>query len=242
MPDTAGSAAHPHLIVGAGKQGTIYLVDRDNMGHYNGTDGINGNDNQIVQSLPGADRRRVEFARLLQHRIYYQGNGDVMKAFLITNGVIAATPDSRSATSYGFPGATPAISANGTNNGIAWDVQADAYLSSGPAVLHAYNATNLAIELYNSSQNLARDNPGGAVKMTPPVIAGGKVYVGAEYAVSVFGLAVFLPAPAISPSAGAFTNSVAISIADSRPALPFITRWTAPPRLPVRRSTPAHST
>jgi len=80
-----------------------------------------------------------------------------MKAFLITNGVIVPTPDSRSTTSFGFPGATPTLSANGTNNGIAWIIQADAYLSSGPAVLHAYNATNLALELYNSSQNLARD-------------------------------------------------------------------------------------
>ena len=215
LPDNVGSAAHPHLIVGAGKQGTIYLVDRDNMGHYNGTDGINGNDSQIVQSLPGAIGGVWSSPAYFNHRIYYQGNGDVMKAFLITNAVIVATPDSRSPTSFGFPGATPTLSANGTNNGIAWIIQADAYLSSGPAVLHAYNATNLAIELYNSSMNLARDNPGGAVKMTPPVIAGGKVYVGAQYAVSVFGLAIFLPTPTISPAGGAFTNSVLISLADT---------------------------
>jgi len=215
LPDSVGSTAHPHLIVGAGKQGTIYLLDRDNMGHYNGTDGVNGNDSQIVQSLPGAIGGVWSSPAYFNNRIYYEGNGDVMKAFLITNGVIVATPDSRSATSFGFPGATPTISGNGTNNGIAWVIQADAYLSSGPAVLHAYNATNLALELYNSSMNLARDNPGGAVKMTPPVIAGGKVYVGAEYAVSVYGSAVFLTAPSISPAGGTFTNSVAVMLADA---------------------------
>jgi hypothetical protein len=219
LPDDAGSAAHPHLIVGAGKEGKIYLVDRDNMGHYNGTDGVNGNDNQIVEELPGAIGGVWSSPAYFNHRIYYQGNGDVMKAFLITNGIIVATPDSRSGTSFGFPGATPTISANGTNDGIAWVIQADAYLSSGPAVLHAYNATNLAQELYNSSMNLARDNPGGAVKMTPPVIAGGKVYVGAEYAVSVYGLANFPPAPTISPAGGTFTNSVLISLADPTPGV-----------------------
>ena len=215
LPDSVGSAAHPHLIVGAGKEGKIYLLDRDHMGHYNGTDGMNGTDSQIVEELPGAIGGVWSSPAYFNNHIYYQGNGDVMKAFLITNGFIAATPDSRSATSFGFPGATPTLSANGTNDGIAWIIQADAYLSSGPAVLHAYNATNLAQELYNSGLNLARDNPGGAVKMTPPVIANGKVYVGAEYAVSVYGLAVFLAAPVISPIGGTFTNSVLISLTET---------------------------
>ena len=210
LPDSVGSAGHPHLIVGAGKEGTIYLIDRDNMGHFN-----SANDNQIVQELSGAIGGAWSSPAYFNNRIYYNGNGDVMKAFLITNGVIATAPDSRSANSIGFPGATPTISANGTNNGIAWVIDDGAYLSSGPAVLHAYNATNLALELYNSSQNLARDNPGPAVKMVPPVIAGGKVYVGAQYSVSVFGPAIFLPAPTISPAGGTFIDSVAVTLADT---------------------------
>src|SRR5260370_1897875 len=210
LPDSAGSASHPHLIVGAGKAGKIFLIDRDNMGQFNAA-----SDNQIVEGLPGAIGGVWSSPAHFNHRIYYQGNGHVMKAFLITNGLIVATPESRSTTSYRFPCATPTISANGTNNGIAWSIQADAYLSSGPAVLRAYNATNLALELYNSSQNLARDNPGGAVKMTPPVIAGGKVYVGAEYALSVYGTAVFLPAPVISPGGGDFHNSLIVTLADA---------------------------
>ncbi len=210
LPDSVGSATHPHLIVGAGKEGKIYLVDRDNMGHFN-----SGNDSQIIQSLANAVGGCWCSPAYWNNYIFYQGNGDVMKAFLITNGVIAATPTSKSATSFGFPGATPTISAYGTNNGIAWIIDPTPYLSSGPAVLHAYNATNLAIELYNSSMNLARDNPGGAVKMVPPLIAGGKVYVGAEYAVSVFGNAFFLAKPTISPNGSNFTGSVSVTLADA---------------------------
>ncbi len=214
LPDSVGSTNHPHLIVGAGKAGKIFLLDRDNLGQFN-----SANDNQIVEGLPGAIGGVWSSPAYWNNRIYYQGNGDVMKAFLITNGLIVVTPESQSTTSYGFPGATPTVSANGTNNGIAWSIQADAYLSSGPAVLHAYNATNLALELYNSSQNLSRDNPGGAVKMVPPVIAGGKVYVGAQYALSIFGPAIFLPAPTISPAGGAFTNSVLVTLADATPGV-----------------------
>jgi mono/diheme cytochrome c family protein len=212
LPDSVGSAAHPHLIVGAGKEGKIYLVDRDNMGHFQA-----GNDSQIVQELPGAIGGVWSAPAYWNNRVYYNGNGDKLKAFLLTNGLFVATPESQSATGIGFPGATPTISANGTNNGIAWVIDAGAYLSSGPAVLHAYNATNLAIELYNSSQNLSRDNPGGAVKMVPPVIAGGKVYVGAEYAVSVFGTSAFLSAPTIAPNGGTFANSVLVALVDATP-------------------------
>jgi uncharacterized repeat protein (TIGR03806 family) len=215
LPDSVGSVAHPHLMIGAGKEGKIFLIDRDNMGHYDGTDGMNGSDTNDVEELPGAIGGAWCSPAYFNHLIFYQGNGDVMKAFLVTNGVIASTPVSKSSTSFGFPGATPTISANGTNNGIAWIIDPTPYLSSGPAVLHAYNATNLAIELYNSSQNLQRDNPGGAVKMVPPVIAGGKVYVGAEYAVSVFGNAVFMALPTIMPAGGPFTNSVTVTLADT---------------------------
>jgi uncharacterized repeat protein (TIGR03806 family) len=212
LPDVVGSTTHRHLIVGCGKQGTVYLVDRDNMGHYN-----TANDNQIVQSIAGAVGGTWSSPAYFDNRIYYHGSGDVLKAFSITNAFITTAPSSKSATSFGYPGATPVVSANGTQNGIVWDLQTDAYSSGGAAVLHAYNATNVALELYNSSLNPGRDNPGGAVKYTVPTVANGKVYVGAQFALSVFGVGNFLPTPVIAPNGGTFTNSVVISITDTTP-------------------------
>ena len=211
MPDSVGSAAHPHLIIGAGKGGTLYLVDRDNLGHYNGSS------DSVVQEVTGAFGSDFTTPSYFNHLMYYVGVSDVPKAFAITNGVITAAPVSRAVTTFGFPGASSDVSANGTANAITWIIQTDAYNSSGPDVLHAYNATNLAQELYNSSQYLARDNPGGAVKFTTPTVAGGKVYVGAEYQLSVFGNGVFLTAPAIVPNGGSFSGSVTVTFAGAPP-------------------------
>ena len=208
LPDSVGSALHPHLIVGCGKEGKIYLVDRENMGHFNAA-----NDSQIVQSLGGAVGGTWSSPAYFNNYIYYLGSGDVLKAFKITNAFI--TPASQSGTTFGYPGATPSVSANGTSSGVVWVIQADAYGSGGSAVLRAYNATNVALELFNSSQNLARDNPGQPVKMGVPTIANGKVYVGAQYVVSVFGVGAFLATPTISPNGGVFTNSVMVTLSDA---------------------------
>ncbi len=210
LPDAVGSTNHPHLIVGAGKEGTLHLVDRDNMGKYN-TSG----DSQIVQEVPGAIGSAFSTPAYFNYQIYYQGSGDVTKGFFISNGVITATPVSRANTSFSALGGTPSVSANGTNDGIVWTIQSDAFGSSGPDVLHAYNATNLAQELYNSSQNPARDNPGGAIQMTTPTIVNGKVFVGAEYALSIFGNSLFLATPVISPNGGSFVNQVTVTLSDS---------------------------
>ena len=149
--------------------------------------------------------------------IYYQGNGSVMQAFHIAAGAINPTPVSTSTVVYGSPGGTPTVSANGTSNAIVWAIQTDAWASSGPAILHAYNATNLAQELYNSSLSPGRDSPGAALKWTVPVIANGKVYVGAEYGLSVYGNGQFLATPLLSPNGGYFTNAVTVTLSDASP-------------------------
>jgi uncharacterized repeat protein (TIGR03806 family) len=212
LPDSAGSAAHPHLLIGCGKDGILRLVDRDNMGKFNAA-----GDSQIVQEVPGAIGGAWSTPAYFNHHIYYQGSGDVMRSFLITNGVIVATPTSVSGTAFSALGGTPVISANCTNDGIVWTIQSDAAGSGGPAVLHAYNATNLASELYNSSQNLARDNPGPAIIMTTPTVANGKVFVGGQYELAIFGNSLFLATPVITPAGGSFTNTETVTLADATP-------------------------
>ncbi|HZV36475.1 MAG TPA: chitobiase/beta-hexosaminidase C-terminal domain-containing protein, partial [Verrucomicrobiae bacterium] len=214
LADEAGNSNHPHLMVGAGKEGTVYLVDRDNMGHYNST-----NDSQIVQELPNAVGTVFGSPAYFNHLVFYQAIGDVMKAFSVSNAAINTTPASQSTISFGFPGASPSISANRRSNAIVWAIQADGFSSGGPAILRAYNATNLSQELYNSSENLFRDNPGPAVKMTVPTVAGGKVYVGAQNTLSVFGTGIFLTAPNIAPNGGVFSNAVTVTIAVAVPGV-----------------------
>ena len=210
LPDEVGSAAHPHLIVGGDKASKIYLADRDNMGRFNPT-----NDNQIVEEVNVRAGQFFSTPAYFNHQLYYQGVGGVMKAYTISNGWITPTPSSVTRTSFSGAGTTPSVSANGNENGIVWTIQCDGAVRHMPAILHAYNATNLAIELYNSSQLPERDNPGNAVKMTVPTVADGKVFVGAQYALAVFGNGNFLPAPIISPNGGDFINSVTITLADA---------------------------
>src|SRR5262249_35081033 len=160
--------------------------DCDNMGQFNAAT------NQIIQTLPKVMGGIWGVPAYWNNLIYFQGAGDVLKAFGINNAVMTSAPVTRSTTSFGTF-TTPSISANGNNGG--WAGVFRAALSKGgmgvtgaPAVLHAYNATNLSQEIYNSNQNLGRDNPGPALKYAVPVVANGKVYVRGEYVLSVFGV------------------------------------------------------
>jgi len=209
LPDEVGSPEHPHLIVGGGKEGIIYLVDRDHMGHYNPT-----NDQQIVQSFQIHTGRIFSTPAYFNHTLYYQGIGGVMRAIAINNGLMNPTPASSSRTSFSGFGTTPSVSANGTNDGIVWAIQTDGATSGGAAVLHAYNSDNLADELYSSRSEAQRDNPGIAVKMTVPTVVNGRVYVGVQGGLAVFGNGQFLPTPLVTPAGGDFVNSVVVSLAD----------------------------
>ena len=183
LPDQPG--ANQHLLVHAGKEGTIYVVNRDNMGHFHPS-----RDN-VVQEL-GILFAAFSSPVYFNGKIYYWGCNDVVKAFTVTDGWLSPTPTDLGKVWLNFPGATPTISANGTSDGILWALETDAFRNTGPggpAVLFAYDAANLSTGLlYSSSQDLSRDNPGGAVKFTVPTVANGKVYVGTAGQLSVYGL------------------------------------------------------
>ena len=188
LPNPSGSTP---LLVMAGKEGTIYLVDRDNMGHYNAN-----NDDQIVQSLPNvlpgdtADSGNFSAPVYFNGSVYFGAVNDAVKSFQLSNGLLSTSPTSQSAQSYGGHGETLALSANGNANGILWAVEDNGY--SAPGVLYAYDADNLNNELYDSNQAGSRDTLGAAAKFSVPLVANGMVYVAGASQLTVYGL---LPSP-----------------------------------------------
>jgi len=181
LPDLMDSGGTTrHLVVGAGKDGNLYVVNRDSMGKFNPN-----NNNQIWQELPQVLGGGIwSTPAYFNGTVYYGPQGGRLLAFTVTNAMLGGSAASQSATSFGYPGTAPAVSANGTTNGIVW-----AHQNGGSAVLHAYDASNLAHELYNSSQAAnGRDSIGAGNKFFTPTIADGKVFVGTTNGVAVFGL------------------------------------------------------
>ena len=176
LGDEAGSTAHPHLLAGAGKEGRIYLLDRDHMGGFQ-----QGSDSQIVQSIPGAISGVFGNPAYFNKAVFFCGSGDGVEAFPISNAQMTTKASSRSSSHYGYPGCVPTVSANGTSNGIVWTLESS-------NTLHAYDATNLGQELFNSNQNSARDKLRSYVKYTAPTVANGKVYAATQNSLAVFGL------------------------------------------------------
>jgi uncharacterized protein (TIGR03437 family) len=173
--DEAGSAAHPHLMAGAGKEGRIYLLDRDNMGK------LSSNDSAAVQTIPGALKGLFGNPAYFDHSLYFCGAGNDLMAFSISNAQMSATPTSQSEEQFGFPDCVPTISANGTSNGILWALE--------PAGdLWAYDASDLTKPLYSATQNAGRDVAGKTVEFSVPTVANGKVYAGRDTVLAVYGL------------------------------------------------------
>lgn len=176
MNDSSGNVRR--LAVGAGKDGHIYVVNRDAMGKFNASA------NNIYQDLSGVLGSGVfGMPAYFNGTLYYGAVGDAIKAFTITNARLSSGPAFQSSNTFRYPGTTPSISANGTSNGIVWAAE-----NTNPAVLHAYDASNLH-ELYNSNQaSGGRDQFGAGNKFITPTVVNGKVYVGTTNGVGVFGL------------------------------------------------------
>jgi len=178
LPDLVdGNGTTRHLAVGSGKDAIIYVVDRDNMGKFNSTA------DNIYQQISGQIGGVWSKPSYFNNTVYYGAVGDHLKAFPITSAKLAGVPATQSSTSFAYPGTTPSISANGTSNAIVWAVE-----NGSTGVLHAYNATNLTSELYNSNQAANNRDQFSDNKYVTPVVANGKVYVGTPNSVVVFGL------------------------------------------------------
>jgi hypothetical protein len=212
---TQTTGSYPHLLVQAGKSGEVYLLNREGLGGYNTSA------DHVVQELPSAvgDVGTWSTPAYWNGNIYYWAQKDTLKEFSLVNGLLSG-PNAVSSESYGFPGANPAISANGTTQGIVWSIDSEGYMTGGSAILQAHDASNPSTTLYSSNTNSSRDNPGLAVKFTVPTVVNGKVYVGAQYQFNVFGLINGqnpATAPVFTPGAETFNNSLAVSMSDATP-------------------------
>jgi chitodextrinase len=174
-----------NLMVGAGKSGVFYVLNRSNMGHFNMS-----SDAAAVQTWTAG--RAFSTPAFWNNTMYYFGVtfkspgtlAGVAYDFNTSTGLFNTAPSSQTATGLGFPGATPSVSSSGSTNGIVWAIDSNPYCTPqssacGPAVLHAYDANNLGTELWNSAQG-SGNAAGFAVKFTVPTVANGKVYVGSR--------------------------------------------------------------
>ncbi|HYL97981.1 MAG TPA: hypothetical protein VEZ90_03425, partial [Blastocatellia bacterium] len=179
LPDLPGP--HPHELVVTGKGQVIYVIDRDNMGRFH-----QKNDNHAVQAIQDGSQGFGAPA-YWNSRVYISLDGDNLKAFTLkANGKLSKSPAAQSPSAFNYPGCTPVISANGTSNGIVWAIENGG--DGAPAILHAFDATNVGKELYNSQQNSGRDQAGDALRFTMPTVVQGRVYVGTSGEVDVYGL------------------------------------------------------
>ncbi|HLJ85216.1 MAG TPA: hypothetical protein VKZ53_00245, partial [Candidatus Angelobacter sp.] len=180
---------HRQLLIHVGKEGTLYILDSNaftakNL-HY--CDGC-GSDTQIMQELPLAIPGGVwGIPAYWNGRIYVSGSSDPVRAFSLRNGLVDASVLSSTQEVFRYPGAGLAISSEGAKNAILWTLEVGAYDSKGPAILRAYDATDLSSLLYASDRQAERDQAGGAVKFTVPTVVNGKVYVGGASQLTVFG-------------------------------------------------------
>lgn len=189
LPDSIGPASHPNLLVGAAKNGFMYLVDRDALGGYDG--GIcPDNPPRPVQEVLAGDGPILSTPLYWNNTIFVAAGNGKLKAFPMTGGVVQPPLSSQSLETLGPQGATPVVSSNGSNDAIIWLIDTSGALATPntPAILRAFDAGNLSNEIYNSATVPSRDTAGLAVKFTMPTVANGKVYVGTQTELDVYGL------------------------------------------------------
>jgi hypothetical protein len=201
LPSLAAGAPHPNLLVQMGKNGTMYLLDRDNMGKF--CSACAPVDTQVVQEIPRAAKGMWGTPAYWNNFIYWSSGrpSDSFKAWQFNvngKGAISTTPSSKTARTFSFSAASPVVSANGTTGGVVWLLDNGAYsyvptTPPGPQILWAFDATDLTKVLFSSAQaGGQRDQPGLSVKFTSPIIANGRVFAGAVNSVTAWGL---VPAP-----------------------------------------------
>jgi hypothetical protein len=213
VPDQQGT--HPHVLVQAGKEGRIVVLDRDNLGGYAAGASSNTNALQDISTITPQSKGFWSTPAYWNGNIYLWAENNVPMLFKMNTGVMDTAPDSKSTITSAFPNPTFSISSNGTQNGVAWAVRADQFNTNGPAVLYAWDANDLTNIIYESDSNATRDAAGPANRYSIPVVTNGKVYVAAKGEVDVYGLLngqATAAAPVITPNGGSFSSSQNVTL------------------------------
>jgi hypothetical protein len=182
LPDQSGS--HVHELVGGGKEGTLYLADRDNLGQFNSVEDM------VVQEFPTITPSIKTVPAYWNGNVYLSGQKDYVKMFSLNGGTMSSQPVQQTSVLFNDRGPSISISANGTRDGILWA------MLHGTPILYAFDATNLSNELYDTTQALKlRDKIPSTSRFVVPTVVNGKVFVGGLHQLNVFGI---LPSLAIS--------------------------------------------
>jgi hypothetical protein len=218
VPDQQGT--HPHILVSAGKEGRVLVLNRDNLGGYVASTGPTNTN--ALQDIPGQFPGGFwNTAAYWNGNVYVWADNDVAKLFKLNSGVMNTTPSSQASIISEFPSPSFSISSDGATNGIAWAVRNDQFNTDGPGVLYAWDANDLTTPLYESDTNSTRDASGPANKFSIPLVTNGKVYVAANGQVDVYGLLNGEPtavAPVIAPNGGTFSASQSVQLSSTTPS------------------------
>jgi hypothetical protein len=199
----------PNILVGAGKPGVVYVMNRDMFTDGNNHYNTNGDSDAILQSvqLNGGNYSTPTY---FNGMVYMTASGTVTLAFTVSNGVLSTVPSSFGARTFPYPGATASVSANGSNDSLIWMIA-----RANPATLVADDANNVSTEIYNSDQAGDRDQLPAGIKFAVPTVAGGKVFVGGHQALSVFGLLPLNNPPNVGTYNGLFYESDGVQLGQS---------------------------
>lgn len=212
------SGPNPHMLIQAGKEGRILVLDADNLGGYLAGATSNTNALQDISTLLPQGVGLWSTPAYWNGQVYLWAENNVPMMFKIDDGVMDTTPDSQSTITSAFPNPSFSISSNGTQDGIAWAVRSDQFNTDGPGVLYAWNANDLTQTIYESDTNATRDAAGPANKFSIPIVTNGKVYVAAHGEVDVYGLfngEANAAAPVINPNGGTFSTSQSVQMSSS---------------------------
>jgi len=218
VPDQQGS--HPHVLVHAGKEGRIVVLDRDDLGGYASGASSNTNALQDISDVIPKPKGLWATPAYWNGNVYLWPRDNVGMMFKMNTGIMNTQPDSKTTTSWGAPSPSFSISSNGTQNGIAWAIRADQFDTKGPAVLYAFDANDISKTLYKSD-NSSRDTAGPANRYSVPVVTNGKVYIATNTEIDVYGLLnqqETAAAPVISPDGGTFATDQSITLASTTPS------------------------